>query len=277
MRWIEDARRKEPVTILDEILARKRDEVAAAKAAIPAAEMADLARSRRDPPRGLRQALTTGARPRVVAEIKRRSPSRGEIRADFDPVALAKAYAEAGAAAISVLTDEHYFGGHLEYLDLVRGATHVPVLRKDFAIDTYQVDEARARGADAILLIVAAFSGTSGYRQMEALRGRAAELGLDVLVEAHDEAELDSALAIGADLVGINNRNLATFEVDLATTERLAGRVPEGVVLVAESGIFTNDDIQRLERAGAQAFLVGESLMREPDVGMALRSIRRNS
>jgi indole-3-glycerol phosphate synthase len=192
-------------------------------------------------------------------------------------VALAKAYAEAGAAAISVLTDEYYFGGHLEYLDLVRGATDVPVLRKDFAIDTYQVDEARARGADAILLIVAAFAGAAGARQMAALHGRAVELGLDVLVEVHDEAELDAALAIGADLVGINNRNLATFEVDLGTTERLAGRVPEGVVLVAESGIFTNDDIRRLERAGAQAFLVGESLMREPDVGMALRSIRRNS
>jgi len=247
------------VNILDEILAHKRAEVAAAKAAIPAPEMAEIARSRPDAPRGLRKALAEGSPPRVIAEIKRRSPSRGEIRADFDPAALAKAYSEAGAAAISVLTDERYFGGRVEYLERVREATRAPVLRKDFAIDPYQIDEARARGADAVL------------------RARASDLGLDSLVEVHDEAELDAAIAIGADLVGINNRNLETFEVDLATTERLAGRVPAGVVVVAESGIFTNDDIQRLERAGAQAFLVGESLMREPDVGMALRNLRRNS
>jgi indole-3-glycerol phosphate synthase len=265
------------VNILDEILAHKRSEVAAAKAAIPASEMAALARSRRDAPRGLRKALAQGAPPRVIAEIKRRSPSRGEIRADFDPAALAKAYAEAGAAAISVLTDERYFGGCLEHLERVREATDVPVLRKDFAIDPYQIDEARARGADAVLLIVAAFAGDGGSQKLAALRGRAAELGLDTLVEVHDETELDAAIAIGADLVGINNRNLETFEVDLGTTQRLAGWIPEGVVVVAESGIFTNADIQRLERAGAQAFLVGESLMREPDVGMALRSLRRNS
>jgi len=265
------------VNILDEILAHKRTEVAEAKTAIPATEMAELARSYSDAPRGLRKALAEGTRPRVIAEIKRRSPSRGEIRADFDPGALAKAYSEAGAAAISVLTDERYFGGRLEYLERVREATDAPVLRKDFAIDPYQIDEARARGADAVLLIVAAFAGAGGARRLEALRGRAADLGLDALVEVHDEVELDAALAIGADLVGINNRNLETFEVDLGTTERLAGRIPEGVVLVAESGIFTNDDIRRLERAGAGAFLVGESLMREPDVGLALRNLRRNS
>jgi indole-3-glycerol phosphate synthase len=277
MRRIDDVRRKESVTILDEILARKRDEVAVAKATIPAAEMAELARSRNDAPRGLREALAKGRRPRVIAEIKRRSPSRGEIRADFDPVALAKAFAEAGAAALSVLTDERYFGGRLEYLELVREAADVPVLRKDFAIDPYQIDEARARGADAVLLIAAAFAGDGGARRLAELRERAAELGLDALVEVHDASELDAALAIGADLVGINNRNLRTFEVDLGTTEGLAGRIPEGVVLVAESGIFTNDDIRRLERAGARAFLVGESLMREPDVGLALRNLRRNS
>jgi indole-3-glycerol phosphate synthase len=277
MQWIDGVRREGSVNILDEILAHKRYEVAAAKTAIPATEMAELARSCSDAPRGLREALTKGPRPRVIAEIKRRSPSRGEIRADFDPAVLAKAYAEAGAAAISVLTDERYFGGHLEHLERVREATDAPVLRKDFAIDTYQIDEARARGADAVLLIVAAFAGDGGARRLAALRGRAAEVGLDALVEVHDEHELDAALVIGADLVGINNRNLETFEVDLGTTERLASRIPEGVVLVAESGIFTNDDIRRLERAGAQAFLVGESLMREPDVGLALRSLRRNS
>jgi indole-3-glycerol phosphate synthase len=239
--------------------------------------MAELARSRRDPPRGLRRALVAGARPPVIAEIKRRSPSRGEIRADFDPVALATAYAEAGAVAISVLTDEHYFGGRLEYLEAVREATDVPVLRKDFAIDPYQIDEARTRGADAVLLIAAAFAGDGGADRLASLHRRAAEVGLDALVEVHDEAELEVALGLGADLVGVNNRDLETFEVDLATTERLAGRVPEGVVLVAESGIFTNGDIRRLERAGAHAFLVGESLMREADVGSALQYLRRNS
>ena len=265
------------MSILDEILARKRDEVAAAKAAIPAAEMADLARRCRAAPRGLRKALLAGARPRVIAEIKRRSPSCGEIRGDFDPAALAKAYAEAGAAAVSVLTDEHYFGGRLAYLEIVREATQVPVLRKDFTIDPFQIDEARAHGADAVLLIVAAFAGAGEFERLASLYQRATELGLDTLVEVHDEAELERALGLGAELVGINNRDLTSFEVDLATTERLAGRVPEGVVLVAESGIFTNDDIRRLERAGARAFLVGESLMREPDVGLALRNLRRNS
>jgi indole-3-glycerol phosphate synthase len=265
------------VTILDEILAHKRDEVAAAKAVIPAERMAERARSRRDAPRGLRQALAAGPGPRVIAEIKRRSPSRGEIRADFDPAAIAAAYAAAGAAAISVLTDERYFGGRLAYLAAVREAADVPILRKDFAIDPYQIDEARAHGADAVLLIVAAFPGPDGPEQLACLQRHAAGLGLDVLVEVHDEAELAAALGLGADLVGINNRDLGTFEVDLATTERLAGRIPEGVVLVAESGIFTPDDIRRLERAGAQAFLVGEALMREPDVGLALRSLRRNS
>jgi len=265
------------VNILAEILAHKRDEVAAAKAAIPASAMAELARSRGDAPRGLRKALTAGEAPRVIAEIKRRSPSRGEIRAGFDPAAIAKAYAEAGAAAISVLTDERYFGGRLEYLEVVREATDVPVLRKDFAVDPYQIDEARARGADAVLLIVAAFTDAGGGERLASLHRRAVEVGLDVLVEVRDEAELEAALGAGADLVGINNRNLETFEVDLATTERLAGRAPEGVVLVSESGIFTNDDIRRLERAGAGAFLVGEALMREPDVGQALRSLRRNS
>jgi indole-3-glycerol phosphate synthase len=209
--------------------------------------------------------------------VKRRSPSRGEIRSDFDPVTIATAYVDAGAAAISVLTDEHHFGGHLEHLEAVRAATPVPVLRKDFIVDSYQIDEAVAHGADAVLLIVAAFPGASGEDELRALRHYALGRGIDVLVEVHHEGELATALRLGADLVGINNRNLATFEVDLATTERLAAGIPEGVVLVAESGIFTNDDIQRLERCGASAFLVGEALMREPDVGSALRKLRRKS
>lgn len=263
--------------ILDEILGCKRAEVAAAKQAVAPALMAERAESRAESPRGLRLALATTAAPRVIAEIKRRSPSRGEIRADFDPVSIAVAYEEAGAAALSVLTDEAFFGGTLAILVSARESTSIPVLRKDFTIDSYQIDEARAHGADAVLLIVAAFRDEGGFERLESLYRRAAALGLDALVEVHDEAELDLALALGANLVGVNNRNLETFEVDLGTTERLAKRIPAGVVLVSESGIFTNGDIQRLERAGASAFLVGESLMREPDVGSALRSLRRNA
>jgi indole-3-glycerol phosphate synthase len=261
------------VNILDEILAHKRDEVVAAKAAIPASEMAARARSCGSAPRGLRRALAAGDPPRVIAEIKRCSPSRGEIRPDFDPVMIAKAYAEAGAAAISVLTDERYFGGHLEYLEAVRRAVPLPLLRKDFIVDPYQVDEARAAGADAVLLIAGALTPA----ELRALRERAAGLGLDALVEVHDAGQLESALAAGADLIGINNRDLRTFEVDLGVTERLAAEMPEGVVAVAESGIFSAGDVERLEAAGAQAFLVGEALMREEDIGVALRRLRRSA
>jgi len=263
--------------ILDEILATKHTEVGRAKEKVSPGAMAERAESCTEAPRGLRRALTTADEPRVIAEIKRRSPSRGQIRADFDVESIATAYQSAGAAALSVLTDEGYFGGDLDFLVAARKATTLPVLRKDFTIDAYQIDEARAHGADAVLLIVAAFLDHGGEERLEALHQRATALGLDVLVEVKDDAELDIALALGADLIGINNRNLDTFEVDLATTERLAKRIPEGVVLVSESGIFTNDDIRRLERAGASAFLVGESLMREPDVALALRSLRRNA
>lgn len=258
------------MTILGEILAHKRTEVAAAKARVAPDAMERAAAEAEDAPRGFREALRHGAAPRIVAEIKRRSPSRGEIRADFDPEAIAKAYAESGAAALSVLTDERFFGGHLGYLALARRAAAVPILRKDFLVDEYQVDEARAAGADAILLIVAALDPPALRR----LHARARALGLDVLVEAHDERELDTALDCGADLVGVNNRDLRSFEVDLAVTERLAALLPAGVVLVAESGIFTAADVRRLEAAGAHAFLVGESLMREPDPGLALRRLR---
>jgi indole-3-glycerol phosphate synthase len=266
---------KPPRNILDEILAHKRVEVAEAQREISAEEMAKRAAERRDPPRGLLRAVRVGPAPRVIAEIKRRSPSRGGIRADFDPVAIARAYEAAGAAALSVLTDASYFGGSLDALRRARTATSLPVLRKDFTIDAYQIDEAAASGADAVLLIVAAFADADGPSRLAALQQRAAERGLDVLVEVHEEGELDVALELGAELIGVNNRNLETFEVDLATTERLAKRIPSGVVLVAESGIFTPDDVARLARAGASAFLVGESLMREADVGAALRNLRR--
>jgi indole-3-glycerol phosphate synthase len=262
------------MTILDQILATKRDEVEAAKRREAPAALRARADACRDALRGFRAALASGPRPRVVAELKRRSPSKGEIRPNFDPVGCAKAYAEAGAAAISVLTDTQYFGGELSLLAMVRREVPLPLLRKDFLVDAYQVDEARVAGADAVLLIARALD----VAQLRALRERAAALGLDALVEVHDEAEVDAALAAGADLVGINNRDLATFVTDLATTERLAKRlVAAGVVVVGESGILTHDDVRRLEAAGADAVLVGEALMREPDVGRALARLRGTS
>jgi indole-3-glycerol phosphate synthase len=257
-------------TILDEILATKRVEVAAAKRRESPERLAARARACPRAPRSLRAALEQGEGVRVIAEIKRKSPSKGEIRRDFDPVAIARAYTEAGAAAISVLTDETYFGGSLGVLEAVRAATPLPLLRKDFVVDAYQIDEARVAGADAILLIVAALSPA----QLLELAKRAAGLGLEALVEVHDEAELELALASGAPLVGINNRDLRTFHTDLAVTERLAPLAAGRAVVVAESGIFGPADVQRLARCGARGYLVGESLMREADVGLALRKLR---
>lgn len=257
------------MNILAEILAHKRDELADAKAHVAPAALAEQAAAA-GRGRGFREALRSGPAPRVVAELKRRSPSKGEIRADFDPVACAKAYADAGAAALSVLTDERYFGGRLDYLRAIRAVVTLPLLRKDFVVDAYQIDEACVAGADAVLLIVAALAPD----ELAALIDHARARGIDALVEVHDEEQLGAALAAGADLVGVNNRDLRTFDVDLATTERLAALVPSEVVLVAESGIHEPEDIERLERAGAHAVLVGESLMRQPDVGAALRRLR---
>jgi indole-3-glycerol phosphate synthase len=259
--------------ILDEILAHKHEELRLARERLSAEDLERRARATREPLRGFRRALREAPAPRVVAEIKRRSPSRGEIRPNFDPVGCAKAYAEAGAAAISVLTDERFFGGHLDYLDLVRRAVTLPLLRKDFVVDTYQIDEARVAGADAVLLIAGALSGEA----LIDLRARALALGMDALVEIHDEEELERALTGGADLIGINNRDLRSFQTDLAVTERLAPRIPQGIVVVSESGIFTAEDVVRLTDAGAHAVLIGESLMREDDAGMALRRVRRVS
>ena len=256
--------------ILDEILDHKRREVARAKTLRPIEDLTQAALAVTEPTRGFRAALVSAPAPAVIAEVKRRSPSKGEIRADFDPEACARAYGEGGAAAISVLTDEHYFGGHLSFLGKVRAVVDRPLLRKDFIVDPYQVDEARVAGADAILLIVSALPQDT----LVALQDHARSLSLDVLVEVHDEAELDRAVEAGADLIGINNRNLKTFVTDLAVTERLAPKLPEDVLVVAESGIFTPDDVARLAAAGAGAFLVGESLMRQPDVAGALRALR---
>ena len=257
------------MSVLDEILAHKREEVAAAKRRVAPAALAARARACAEPVRGFRRALLAEPRPRVIAELKRRSPSRGEIRADFDPVAIARAYEAGGAAALSVLTDERFFGGSLAVLESVRRATRLPLLRKDFVLDAYQIDEARVAGADAVLLIAAALAPG----ELARLREHGASLGLDVLVEVHDEAELDAAKGAGADLIGINNRDLRTFHTDLAVTERLAPRVAEGALVVAESGIFGREDVARLLRAGAAALLVGESLMREADPGRALRRL----
>lgn len=261
------------MTILDEILVHKRNEVTEAIARVSRADMRDRARARSDRPRGFRAALAAGEGVVVIAEVKRRSPSKGEIRPDCDPAEIGVAYQLAGAAAISVLTDEEFFGGSLDALLAVRAATQLPVLRKDFVVDAYQIDEASAAGADAVLLIVSALSGDELSRFYAHARG----LGLDVLVEVHDEADLAAALQIGADVIGINNRDLGTFVTDLSVTERLAGGVPRGVILVAESGIVEHADAVRLEACGAAAFLVGESLMREPDVGVALRKLRGES
>lgn len=262
------------MTILDDILEHKHVEVAAAKrqrsAEALAAEVDSLTRS----PLGFRAALLDTPGISVIAEVKRRSPSKGLIREDFDPAWIARCYAEAGAACLSVLTDEKFFGGALADLVTVRAAVDRPIIRKDFMIDPYQIDEARLAGADAILLIVSALDDETLGR----LFGHARSRALDVLVEVHDEAELERARALGADLVGVNNRNLKTFEVDLGTTERLAAQLDDpGIVLVAESGIKTADDVARLEKAGAAGFLVGESLMRQPHPGKALEELRRRT
>jgi indole-3-glycerol phosphate synthase len=258
--------------ILQEIVARKREEVAAAKARVSPVEMQARARASAEPCRGFRRALAAHVQPAVIAEIKRRSPSKGEIRPDFDPALCAQAYAAGGAACLSVLTDEPFFGGRLENLDAVRAAVPLPVLRKDFTIGGYQVDEARCAGADAVLLIVSCLT----ERELRDLASRARDLDLDVLVEVHDERELEAALAADANLVGVNNRDLSTFEVDLGTTERLAAQIPASadVLLVAESGIACHADVERLAEAGARAFLVGESLMRQRDVAGALKELR---
>ena len=253
------------MTVLADILACKRAEVEARRGTAPAAAL----RARpmyAAPRRGFRAALVARPAPAVIAELKRASPSRGRIRDHYDPAAIARGYAAAGATALSVLTDEPFFGGVLEHLEAARAACVLPCLRKDFLVDPYQVDEARAAGADCVLVIVAAVSDATARELMAA----ADEAGLDVLVEVHDEAELERAAALGATLVGVNNRDLGTFTVSLETTERLAPRVPPGAILVAESGIRSADDLRRMMRAGARAVLVGEAFMERPDPGAAL-------
>jgi len=255
-------------TILDKIVARKRDEIAQAKASSPAAEMA--AQLKDVPPaRDFFAALAADGPIKLIAEVKKASPSKGIIRADFDPVQIARAYERAGATCLSVLTDEHFFQGSLEYLRQIRSAVNLPLLRKDFILDTHQLLEARLAGADAVLLIAECLDDCN----LRKLHQEALELGLTPLVEFYDEENLDRALAAGASLIGVNNRDLRTFEVDLGRTVRMRDKVPLDAVFVGESGIYTRDDVLRLQTAGVDAMLVGESLMREPDIESATKRL----
>jgi indole-3-glycerol phosphate synthase len=258
--------------ILDKIIDHKRQEVAAAKFRSPEQELRARLAELEDRPRGFVQALHAvegEGRTPVIAEVKKGSPSKGVIRPDFDPVAIAEIYEANGAACLSVLTDERFFMGRLEYLTEIRRHVKLPLLRKDFVCDPYQLYEARAAGADAVLLI-AAMLDLAQLRDFTAL---ARELGLDVLLEVHDEQELETALQVNCELVGINNRDLRTFVTDLSTTERLAKHVPGNRLIVGESGIHCRADVVRLQRGGARAFLVGESLMREVNIGAKLREL----
>ena len=256
-------------TKLEEILVATRAGVAAAKAS---ADLRSLgATAERHQPRGFRENLRrmAGSGVAVIAELKKASPSKGLIRADFRVADLARELAKAGSAALSVLTDERFFQGSLQNLELASQATEVPCLRKDFILDEFQLLEARAYGADAVLLIVAALT----QDELTNLHRRATQLDLDVLCEVHDEGELQRALDAGCETIGVNNRDLHTFRVDLNTSLRLAERIPGGVVKVAESGIESGEDIARLRDAGFDAFLIGESLMRAPRPGEALREL----
>ena len=260
------------ITVLDKILARKREEVDQRSRQISLAALDQQARQNAGERRGFMAALRRRMeqqQPALIAEIKKASPSKGLIRADFDPERIAQQYEAAGAACLSVLTDEDFFQGSTRYLQQARAACALPVLRKDFIIDPYQIAEAGAMGADCILLIVAALNPV----RLQELSACAAEYKLDVLVEVHDEIELDIALAAGFDLIGINNRNLHNFHTDLDTTFRLAARMPADKLIVTESGIATAADVQRMMDGGIYGFLIGETLMRADDPGQKIREL----
>jgi indole-3-glycerol phosphate synthase len=254
--------------ILDKIVAKKWEEIAAAKTRVAETELRAQIQSA-PPVRDFFGALAAEGPIKLIAEVKKASPSKGIIRADFDPVAIAREYEAAGATCLSVLTDEHFFQGSLEYLKQIRAAVQLPLLRKDFILDSYQLLEARAAGADAVLLIAECLDDCN----LRKLHNEALDLGLTSLVEFYDEENLDRVLAAGAQLIGVNNRDLRTFVTDLGRTVRLRERVPLDAVFVGESGIFTRDDVLRLQAAGVDAMLVGESLMRQPDIAAAVRQL----
>jgi indole-3-glycerol phosphate synthase len=252
-------------TILDKIVTAKRAEIEQSKAVLPEAKLrGSLATA--PPVRDFFTPLAAGGAIKLIAEVKKASPSAGVIRADFNPVEIARSYTTHGATCISVLTDEPHFQGRLEYLSQIRAAVERPVLRKDFILDTYQLIEARAAGADAVLLIAECLDDCN----LRKLFNAACELGMTPLVELYEPSNLSRVFDAGATLIGVNNRNLHTFAVDLEHTIRMRDRVPDECVLVAESGIKTWQDVRRLEAAGIDAMLVGESLMREPDIGAAV-------
>lgn len=259
------------MTVLDEILAHKREEVAARKTLRPIKELraaaADLPPCRAFG--GALKASIDAGRPAVIAEIKKASPSKGVIREAFDPPTIAQQYESAGATCLSVLTDEKYFQGHDRFLTSARDNVAIPALRKDFVVDEYQLFEARCLGADCVLLIVSALT----IMELTVLHQQATGIGLDVLLEAHNQTELEAALSLRPTFVGINNRNLHTFETSLDTTLDLLDTIPNGVTVVTESGIHTSDDVTRMRSHHVNAFLVGEAFMRAPDPGQALKSL----
>ena len=255
-------------SVLEKIVATKIDEVEQRKSARPIIDLAD----RLDAPRGFKRALVDSVergKSAVIAEIKKASPSKGVIRPNFDVVEIAKDYEKSGAACLSCLTDETYFQGGDDYLRAARAATSLPVLRKDFVIDAYQVDESFALGADCVLLIAAILPQTT----MNALYSQAVALDLDVLIEVHDQAECEAALALSPMMLGINNRNLHDFSVDLGTTHRLLDQIPSDTLVVTESGISAQSDVAEMRAAGIHTFLVGEAFMREPSPGAALSAL----
>jgi indole-3-glycerol phosphate synthase len=254
-------------TVLDKILDHKVEELAARKASVSAETLKSRA-SNAPLPRDMLAAVRRDTAA-LIAEVKHASPSKGVLIENFDPVMLGLTYAANGAAAISVLTDAHFFQGHLDHLTAVRNAVGIPVLRKDFVIDPYQVYEGRAAGADAILLIVAALDDS----RLADLHALITDLGMTALVEVHNESELERALRVEPALIGVNNRDLKTFDVDLDTTARLAKHIPESVTLVAESGIFTAEDVGKMGRVGARAVLVGESLVKSGDIAAKVREL----